>query len=356
MTSSPRSALCAVAPAVIVAVGLAATVRGAPMVWDIDPAASFIRLTIPDQPVVVPGLGTVTVRLRDAGSTTQWTDAGGRRAFLDGQIATDYVNFASISFQGGASGIFALEQANLRPDPAQWNTATAQYGGTGTAPAAFGARIRGTYTVVLPITFDAGFMALRQVWFDLSSGVIPLGPGGEFAGSQTQFGIAAALADVDGLELPLGLGQPIPDLLHEPVPAGMNANTSGGIIENLGGPSRRLTLDVNVPILLELDAAVVTGSAAGKIVAYGTVPVPPVPYDFEGDGDVDRDDDAVFRSCMTAPAIPGTPTGCVPEWFVICDADGDLDVDQADYGTFQRCYSGRNIAAPTTCIQQQAGP
>ena len=47
------------------------------MTWDIDPTQSFFRLTIPDQSLTI-GTTTATIRLRDAGSSSNWTDAGGR--------------------------------------------------------------------------------------------------------------------------------------------------------------------------------------------------------------------------------------------------------------------------------------
>ena len=52
--------------------------------WTVDPAASSVQLTIPDQQVNVTNIGNITVTMRDAGDTTAWTDAGGRRASVQG--------------------------------------------------------------------------------------------------------------------------------------------------------------------------------------------------------------------------------------------------------------------------------
>ena len=72
---------------------LTLTVTGvSPTTWIVDPTNSYLRLTIPDQNLNVTNVGTVTVKLRDANSTTQWTDAGGRRAALGGQLVTEYVD------------------------------------------------------------------------------------------------------------------------------------------------------------------------------------------------------------------------------------------------------------------------
>jgi hypothetical protein len=319
-----------------------------PVTWTVDSSASYVELTVPDQIVPVTGFGNVTLRLRDAGDDNQWTDAGGRRAALAGQIVTDYVNFTSIQFVGGSQNLYALEQTELRPNPADWDPATSSYGGTSTAPAAFGARARATYTIIISITSDVGFLAIRQVQFDIASPVVPV-TGGVFAGSQTDFGIFSAVADVDGLSI---LNQqPIPDLLNEPVPPDEALNVGRGVIENLGGRSRRLTYDINVPVVIQLDTVTITGTAAGQIVAYATIPEQSIPFDFDGDGDVDGDDYAVFLACASGPGIAGPLPGCTQAQFDMSDADRDLDVDQDDFGVFQRCFSGKDKAARQSCAQ-----
>ena len=245
--------------------------------WDVDPTNSYIRLTIPDQTLAVTNLGNVTLRMRDASSTTQWTDAGGRRASLDGEIATDYMDGTSITFLGGSHNLYALETTSLRPNPADWSAATTNYTGTSTALAALGGRVRGTYTI---LTFDAAYIAFRSVQLDITNAMT--GPiaitNGTFATNTTRCGIASALVDVDGLELPLGLGQPIPDVLHGQLDPVVQQNAAGGTITNLGGLNRKLTYTINMPNLsFDLSGTIVTGSAAGLIVAYAVIPAPPSP-------------------------------------------------------------------------------
>lgn len=260
---------------------LSQTARAGVVTWDVDPTNSYIRLTIPDQVLAVTNVGNVTFQMRDASSTTQWTDAGGRRAALDGEIATDYVDGTSITFLGGSHNLYAIETTSLRPNPADWNAATTNYAGTSTALAALGGRVRGTYVVIiLPVTFDAAFIAFRSVQLDITNSVT--GPiaitNGRFATNTTRCGIATALADVDGLELPSGLGQPIPDVLHGPLDPIVQPNAGGGTITNLGGLNRKLTYTINMPNLsMDLSGTVVTGSAAGLIVAYAVIPAPPPP-------------------------------------------------------------------------------
>jgi hypothetical protein len=239
--------------------------------WDVDPGSSYVRLTVPDQAVNVTNIGSVTIRFRDATSDSQWTDAGGRRAAVDGTVVTDYADGTSIRFLGGSNNLFALEQTNLRPNPAQWDPVTLSYTNTGTAPAALGARVRGSY---LFTTFDVAFLAMRQVHLDIASQTVPL-TSGSFAGNQTSFGISSAKGDVDGLELPLGFGQPVPDVLGGELDPVVATNSSGGTIENLGGSNRKLTYTINTPVAIQLEDITLSGTVTGQIVAYGTLPQAP---------------------------------------------------------------------------------
>lgn len=243
--------------------------------WNVDTTNSYVQLTVPDQVVNVTNIGNITVRLRDASDNNHWTGAGGARAAVEGTILTEYVDATSITFIGGGHNLDAPEQTNLRPNPAQWDPVSLSYTNTSTAPAAFGARVRGTYIVIiLPVTFDAAFLALRNVRFDIASGVVPV-IGSAFTGSQTQFGISAATGDVDGLALPYGLGEPVPDVLAGELPPIGETNSAGGTIQNLGGRDRKLTYTITMPISITTEGMTLTGSAAGQIVAYGTIPEPP---------------------------------------------------------------------------------
>jgi hypothetical protein len=244
--------------------------------WDVDPTNSYIRLTIPDQTLNVTNVGNVTLKMRDAGDNNQWTDAGGRRAALNGEIVTDYADGESITFLGGQHSLRALEATNLRPNPADWSSATTNYSGTTTAPAALGGRVRGTYL----LTFDAAFIAFRSVLLDITNtlpGSIAI-TNGVLATNTTQCGIATARVDVDGLALPLGLGQPVPDVSGAQLGQIVQQNAGGGSITNLGGLNRRLTYTINIPELaLDLSGMVVTASAAGVIMASAVIPAPPQP-------------------------------------------------------------------------------
>ncbi len=246
------------------------------VVWDVDPAASYIRLTVPDQTLTIPDYGDATLRVRDASDRNQWTDAGGRRAAIDGEVVTEYADATSIQFLGGAHSLYARDQTQLRPNPAQWDEAGTNYTDTSTAPAALGGRIRATY--LLP-TFDVAFMAFRSVQLDITNvigGAVAI-TGGAFAPNTTACGIAAGSLDVDGLELTLGLGQPVPDVRGGRLPAMVVTNAAGGTILNLGGLKRKLTYTISIPNLsIDMEGVAIAASAAGQIVAYALLPDEPI--------------------------------------------------------------------------------
>lgn len=259
--------------------------RAEVITWDIDPALSSVRLTIPDQTVNIPGTGDVTVRLRDANSTTQWTDAGGRLAFLDGTVKTNYLDASSIEFLSGTHNIFALAGVNVRPDPAQFtgpadaDNPDGTYAATGTAPAAYGAKVRGTVSIV---TVDAAYIALRNVIYNISSGIVPLGGGTTIAGSTSNFGLSSAAVDADGLALPLGFGQPIPDTRNAALPALSALDTAAGSVINTGGLGRKLTYNITTSIQVDIQGVLLNGSATGQIVALGSVAPGPGDVNFDG--------------------------------------------------------------------------
>ncbi len=266
---------CVAALAVVWLFAAAAPARAAIVNWDVDSSLSYVRLTIPDQSVNVDGI-TATVRLRDAGNTAQWTDNGGRRQSLEGTLSTNLIDGNSISFTGGAHNLFALETGSFRPNPADFDpNATSEdspdgtYSDTTGAPAAFAARARGTTL----ITFDLAFIAFRDVFFDAASAALALDGGGNFAGGTNNFGIASFVIDVDGLSAPL-LGQAIPDIANEPLGSLMSSNNGGGQVISLGGLSRQLILNVNVPLQIDLEGTLLNATATGRIVAFATIPEP----------------------------------------------------------------------------------
>jgi hypothetical protein len=249
---------------------IATSARADIISWDIDPVESFVQLTVPDQAVTV-GTTNATIRLRDNDSTTVWTPAGGRSAFVDGTIQTDYFDGVSIRFLSGTHDMFALEQANVRPNPAQFtgdpneDNPDGVYEGTGAALAAYGARVRATAI----ITLDVAYLAIRDVEYNISSGVIPLGGGTTIGGSSSNFGISSASADVDGLNTLIG--QVIPDVRDGALLPIIGLEEAAGVVDDLGGGLRRLTYNVDVDVTINLEGTILTGTASGKIVAYATV-------------------------------------------------------------------------------------
>ncbi len=243
--------------------------------WTVDSSQSWARLTIPDQVIDFEGTA-LTVRFRDQNSTTQWTDGGGRLANLQGTLATHYDELGqSLSFIQGAQNLSAIQTTGsiagqFRPNPAAWDPIAATYTDSSGAPAAFGARIRGT---ALIFNFDVGFLALRNVAIDAGGTSSLSGSGGNFvADSPTNFLLGTrSEVDLHGFSV---LGNDIESLRGELVEMPLSILNSGDLtIENLGGSVRRMTknflIDLEIPLN---DNVSVSGTIQGQIVAV--VPEP----------------------------------------------------------------------------------
>ncbi len=268
-----------VCTAFVLALGVlavAAPAKAGFVTWNVDPDASFLRLTIPDTAINLDGTN-VTVRLRNANNSA-WSDAGGRRAFIGGTIDSNFVDGSSIEFLSGQSNLVGLNSGNFRPNPAAFDpnatnvdNPNGTFTNTSTAPAVFAAKARASISI---LTLDAAFLAFRDVFFDLASGVLALDGGGAFAGGTNDFGIASANVDLDGLSIAI-VGQPIPDTLNQVFTNILGTNSSGGVVTDLGGLDRRLDLPINIPIQIDLgDGIVLNATAAGNIRAFATIPEP----------------------------------------------------------------------------------
>jgi hypothetical protein len=239
--------------------------------WIVDPTQSYVRLNIPDQNLTVDGLGSVSIRVRDAGSSTSWTDNGGRRAALGGMVATNYNPGTSIDFIGGAHQLYALNSGNFRPNPNAFDSSATnssnpdgQYIATSSAQAAFAMRFRSSLAF-LP---DLGYGALRDVLFDLESGSLPLLGGTNFSGGT--FGLESAEFDLDAIGA-AGFGQPFPDIRAQDVGPWTDTNSGSGLITTADPWSLlpEMRLQINVPIQIDLgDDVVLSASFTGQLVAH----------------------------------------------------------------------------------------
>lgn len=257
----------------------ASEARAIPVIWEIDSDLSAITMNVPDQTVNLDGT-SATIRLRDAGDNNNWTQ--GRTANVAGQIATDYVDGASIQFLGGQHNAFGLPSGSFRPNPAQFDpnatngsNPNGQFTGSGTAPAVFAARVRASVSI---LTVDAAWISFLDVAYDIESVALPLDGSGNFAGDALSLGVASATVALDGLSIII-VGQPIPDTPGTVFTDIIGANTAAGASVTSPDPVnnpllRQLTIPVNVPLVLELEGTQLNASATGQIVAFALVPEP----------------------------------------------------------------------------------
>lgn len=264
------SKICA---ATLVAVGLsllaAAPAQAALVNFDVDPAQSYARLTIPDFNYAVDVLGTINVRPRNfnVNNNNAWVDSGGRLAPLDGTIATNLVDGVSVQFLTGANNLFAVETFNARPNPAVFNGVDS-YTNTSTALAAFATNIRTNNFLVSQF----GLLAMRDVQMDMQSGVLALGGGTNIAAGATNLGLESVEIGLDAVGL---AASALDDILTTITSNDLFANAGGGTITVVDPLTRKLTLTVNMPLVFDLDGVILNGSVTGQIVAFATlVPEP----------------------------------------------------------------------------------
>jgi hypothetical protein len=126
-------------------------------------------------------------------------------------------------------------------------------------------------------------------------------------------------------------GQPPSQTQYRPDGAGQPLTSSLGVHEHWNNPQDK-QYSVNLGLGTGIELIRVQSPSAH-------------PVDFDFDGDVDAVDQAVFESCITAPASPHDDSdNC---WRA--DLDPDSDVDQSDFGLFQRCLSGGRMPADPDC-------
>jgi len=274
-----RSLLVRLSAFALVTAIIAGSAQAALVNWNIDSSQSFVRLNIGDGNITTSGL-TINVRIRNQNSNTSWTDAGGRKATVQGTISTDVddlpgANIGTIQFIGN-SGV-ALQDKNLRPNAATFDpnaTSTINTGGsftsTAAAPAAYGGRINGNVLVLFNLT--AGFFSMTNVNYASASAPIPINSsGGSIPGNSSTFGFSNATFAIDGQNNNVvGQELDVPDVLT--TFSVQDVNSAAGTITYLGGHNYKMTYNVNVPTSIGLaGVGSITGFASGTIVAFATI-------------------------------------------------------------------------------------
>lgn len=262
--------------------------------WTIDPEASFVRLTIPDQATTLPptsqfpdGLAA-TVRVRNANNNSTWTDDGARLARVGGTVRTDYQDGTSIRFLAGQHNLFALEEHSLRPNPDAFDSGatdalnpSGQYSNTTTELAAYGGKIRVTTHVI--VSSDFAYFSLRNVLFDWETGTLPVASGTTIPSAPLEFGITSAESNYDGFNWgpSSSWSQVSPDAANALIDGVIGGGSGSGTITDLGGGLRRLTYQFGADSDWPDGVAVSGGDFAlyfvkysGTIVAYATIPEP----------------------------------------------------------------------------------
>ena len=257
--------------AVAIGVALASPASAFLVNWDIDPAQSSFKLTVPDQTVTI-GTITATMRLRNQNNAT-WTQ---NNAPVDGLLATSLTgSMTQIQFLGGASSLVGVNTTNYRPNPAAYNTAVTDatnsagtFTNTSSAAGVYGARVNASISI---ITTNLGYIAFRNVQYDVASAVNSL-VGTSFAANLLSVGIQDSQIAFDstapgtsGVGDALGQSGPI---------MAVNSGAGAGSLVNLGGANYRITVPFNLPVAISLSGVNLNATATGTLVGFATIPEP----------------------------------------------------------------------------------
>lgn len=265
--------------AALAAIFSAGQARAEMVTWTIDSSQSWIRLTIPDQSILVGG-NPVPAWLRGAPATfdpnvpsqppvaSGWADSAGRLTNVQGTLTTDYVEGSSIQFTFGSDAMSLGEVGNFIPNrnfysagpPEAYNYHTLPANGH---PACFAFDLTlGGFSRIAPCT----------IWgmnFD-SDGLINLsgsGPWTQSGGSMVIGGEAGATLDFWPFIITT------PD--RQSIGTTQGTNSGNVVIEDVGGGVRKMTINVDCVFTVIISGLPLVGSKfQGQIVATTTLTQP----------------------------------------------------------------------------------
>jgi hypothetical protein len=257
--------------AVALGVALASPASAFLVNWDIDPAQSSFKLTVPDQNVSI-GTISATMRLRNQNNAA-WTQ---NNAPVDGLLATDVgAGISSIQFLGGASSLTGVNTGSYRPNPAAYNTATTDatntagtFTNSSSASGVYAARVNASVTF---LTINTGYIAFRNVQYDVASAITAVS-GTTFAANALSVGILDSQIAFDSVN---GGTTGIGDALSQSgAILAVNSGAGSGTIVDLGGGNYRLTVPVNLPVAISLSGVNLNATATGTLVGFAFIPEP----------------------------------------------------------------------------------
>ncbi len=250
---------------------IASTALATVVNWDIDPSASSFKLAVPDQNVTI-GTLTATMRLRNENNTTWTTNS----APVDGLLATNVgAGISSVQFLGGSSSLVGVQTGSYRPNPAAYDTnvtdatnSDGTFTNSSSAAGVYAARVNASISI---ITTNLGYIAFDNMSFDVSSLVTAV-TGTSFLANALDVGILDSTIEFDSTAPGTsGIGDSL--VQSGPISA-TNINAAAGSIVNIGGNDYKITIPINMPVMVSLSGVNLNATATGTLVGYATIPVP----------------------------------------------------------------------------------
>ncbi|HAC90374.1 MAG TPA: hypothetical protein DCF63_07025 [Planctomycetaceae bacterium] len=271
----------------------ASQARAALTTWTIDSSASWARISIPDQPVPVPGVGTLPLGLRGQASVdgqppavpaVAWADNNKRLTGIAGTWSTNYVEGSSLQFNNGSHTASAVNSGQWAPDAGSFTTVP--------NPDVFTVRFPGSaanYAAdVFLLSGVPGAAVNRLIKLSIANATMsaggtatlsPSGPNWTGSGSLADHGHAAgAQLNLDWNLPGAALGIEDSQSSLGAVMNTLNLGTNGSLaVNNLGGLNREMILTYTVPFSMVIVASplvAVNGTLEVNVRSTAVVPEP----------------------------------------------------------------------------------
>lgn len=248
-------------------------------VWNIDSSQSYVRINIPNQPVVIPGFGSQPLTFHGQATVdgqppltplVAWTDSNKKLAAVQGTLSTNYVEGVSVQFNAGSHSASLVESGTFAPDRNSWNGSNL-----------FGTRFPGTPAAfAMDVALGGANRLIKANMYNINmdtGGTASLAGGGPWTGSGNLSGVGSTAGTTLDLDFNLpGAAFGIPDTRETlgSLMSSVTLGTNGTLNINAIGSVREMIYTFNVPFTIDIVPGVVQVNASYEGSIRATVPEP----------------------------------------------------------------------------------
>jgi PEP-CTERM motif len=264
----------------LVAVLVVSCASGAPVVFTLDSAQSYVTLAIPNF-----SYSNLAISINGQNATngaplaTAWSSTTGSTAHVSGTLFTQLSGsipgqaLTGVQFVSGANNLVALASGDYRPNPAAFNAATTAWNDNSAAPANYG-------FVAHASLGNGALVSFSNTNYDIGGPTPASGTTG--SGTFPVFGLLVSADFTAAVQaLPTVLGTLVPNFLG-PVSLGDEGETNESNASGTYTFTSPTNLRITVPLLVPFETTIGAGSntimangvVTGQFVANAVVPEP----------------------------------------------------------------------------------